>query len=465
MDNRGIEMSGLTATRKDFTLPSIPSRQERGGAISTVAITTLGCKANQYDSSALEDALREAALKIVPFPGPADAYVINTCTVTGRTDYQSRQTIRQARRKNPGALIIVTGCYAQVSPDEVSSLEGVDYVVGNPKKGKIVEYILSGRQQSPLKAIGSWQEGTPWTLRARTSGVRTRANFKIQEGCSRACSYCIIPRARGTSKSLPLSEIERELDTLVENGYKEIVLTGIHLGAWGADLSPSTDITSVLELIENKGYPCRFRISSLDPDEVTDSLIDLLKDSKRICNHLHLALQSGDDAVLRRMRRPYTAKLFAEKVERLAAEVPEISIGVDVIAGFPKEGEEEFENTYSLLKGLPISYLHIFPFSKRPGTPAAGYDGQLSPKVIKERCERLRLLDEEKRDAFHNNFTGKKATVLVEIGRDRKSGLLKGRARNYIQVFLNGEDNMKREVVKARLTGCIANGMTGEVVS
>jgi len=431
-------------------------------SISTVAISTLGCKSNQYDSSALEDALREASLRVVPFPGPADAYIINTCTVTGRTDHQSRQTIRKARNVNPGAIVIVTGCYAQVSPDEVSSIEGVDYVVGNPEKGKIVEYLLKGRQQMTVEAIGEWQDGTPWTLRARSSGGRTRANFKIQEGCSRACAYCIIPKARGLSRSLSLEQVERELDALVESGYGEIILTGIHLGAWGADLGPATDIASVLELIEQKNYPCRFRISSLDPDEVTDNLIDILKDSKRICNHLHLALQSGDDAVLRRMRRPYTGTLFAEKVERLSASIPEVSIGVDIIAGFPGEGDKEFENTFLLLSGLPVSYLHIFPFSKRRGTPAVDYDGQVLPIKIKERCDRLHALDERKRDAFHRNFIGKKASVLVEMGRDKKSGLLKGRARNYIQVFLNGEDRLKKEVVETSLIACIPGGMLAE---
>lgn len=464
MDNRGIEMSGLIATRKDLTLPSIPSRQGRGGSISTVAISTLGCKSNQYDSSALEDALRQVSLKVVPFPGPADAYIINTCTVTGRTDHQSRQTIRKARNTNPGALVIVTGCYAQVSPEEVSTIEGVDYVVGNPEKDKIVEFILKGRPQTPLEALGTWQDGTPWTLRARTSGGRTRANFKLQEGCSRACAYCIIPRARGLSRSLPPDDIERELDALVESGYREIILTGIHLGAWGADLSPSADITTVLELIEKKNYPCRFRVSSLDPDEVTDPLIKILKDSKRICSHLHLALQSGDDAILRRMRRPYTGGLFAEKVKKLVASVPEISIGVDIIAGFPGEGDTEFENTFSLLKDLPVSYLHIFPFSKRRNTPAAEYDGQVAPITIKKRCERLHSLDEKKRDAFHKGFIGKNANVLVEIGRDRKSGLLKGRTSNYIQVFLNGEDNLKKQITSARLTGCVPGGMSGEVL-
>lgn len=432
--------------------------------VRKVAITTLGCKSNQYDSSALEDALRAASFEVAPFSGPADAYIINTCTVTGRTDTQSRQVIRKARKENPGAIVVVTGCYAQVSPDEVKSL-GVDFVVGNPEKERIVEYLLGGRRQGITEDLGQWQEGTPWTLRARSSSGRTRANMKIQEGCGRACSYCIIPRARGLSKSLPLNEIEREFDSLVEAGYKEVVLTGIHLGAWGADLSPSTDITTLLELIEKKDYPCRFRLSSLDPDEVTDRLIEILQDAKRVCNHLHLCLQSGDDNIIKRMRRPYTRELFAERIERLVASVPEISVGVDVIAGFPGEGDAEFENTYSILSGLPIAYLHVFPFSKRRGTPAADFKDQVEPRTVKERCSRLQELDRAKRDAFHQNFIGKKAGVLVEGGRDRRSGLLTGRARNYIRVFLEGDDALKRKLVEAELQEPANGGMKGAVAA
>lgn len=431
-------------------------------SVRRVAITTLGCKSNQYDSSALEDALRAASFEVAPFTGPADAYIINTCTVTGRTDTQSRQVIRRARKENPAAIVVVTGCYAQVSPEEVKSL-GVDFVVGNPEKERIVEYLLGGRRQGITEDLGQWQEGTPWTLRARSSSGRTRANMKIQEGCGRACSYCIIPRARGLSKSLPLDEIEREFDSLAEAGYKEIVLTGIHLGAWGADLSPSADITALLELIEKKDYPCRFRLSSLDPDEVTDRLIEILKDAKRVCNHLHLCLQSGDDNIIKRMRRPYTRELFAEKVEKLVSIVPEASVGVDVIVGFPGEDESAFENTYALLAGLPVSYLHVFPFSRRRGTPAAGFPDQVEPRAIKERCSKLQELDRAKRDAFHQGFIGKKAGVLVEGGRDRRTGLLTGRARNYIRVFLEGDDTLKRKLVDAELLAAAHGGMKGRL--
>lgn len=429
----------------------------------TVSISTLGCKSNQYDSSALEDSLREGALEVVAFPGPADAYIINTCTVTGKTDHQSRQLIRKVRRENPDSIVIVTGCYAQVSSGEVAGIEGVDYVLGNPEKSRVVELINRSRPASTVTLVGDGTLGTPFSLRARSSSGRTRANLKVQEGCNRLCSYCIIPKARGRSKSLALGEVEREIDSLVEAGYKEVILTGIHLGAWGADCNPPLSLASILELVERKGYPCRFRISSLDPDEVTDALIEIMKSATRVCNHLHLPLQSGDDSVIRGMKRPYTGAVFREKVERVCASVPEVSVGADVIAGFPGEGEAEFENTFSLLKDLPVSYLHIFPYSKRRGTAAAGYNGQVHPKVIKERCERLKILDAAKREVFHKSFLGKSAEVLIETARDKKTGLLKGRSRNYIQVYAEGTDESINRVVRVCLTGSSVDGMKGEI--
>lgn len=430
----------------------------------TVTVYTMGCKSNQYDSSALEDALRAASLDVVPFPGPADAYIINTCTVTGKTDYQSRQLIRKVRRTNPGSLVIVTGCYAQVSADELGNIDGVDYILGNPEKGRVIEFIKRGRSPSPVTLVGPAGEGTPFTLRAKGSSGRTRANLKVQEGCNRLCSYCVIPMARGRSRSLALEDIEREMDSLVENGYREVILTGIHLGAWGADLTAPMSLASILSLIEKKGYPCRFRISSLDPDEITDELIEIMRSARSVCNHLHLPLQSGDDSVLRMMKRPYTREVFREKVEKIASAVPEVSVGADVIAGFPGEGEKEFEKTCSLLEDLPLSYLHIFPYSRRKGTAAAGYGGQVDPRAVRERCDRLKALDASKTAEFYKSFAGKEATVLIEFARDKKTGLLKGRARNYIQVYMDGADVLANTLTRVRLTGFGPDGMTGEVV-
>ncbi|MFQ5465045.1 MAG: tRNA (N(6)-L-threonylcarbamoyladenosine(37)-C(2))-methylthiotransferase MtaB [Thermodesulfobacteriota bacterium] len=428
-----------------------------------VSVTTLGCRSNQYDSAALEDSLRAARMEVTDFPGPADAVVINTCTVTGRTDSQSRQLIRKARKLNPGALVIVTGCYAQVAPGDVAAMDGVDYVIGNPDKGSVVDCIRQGRRSGGAETrVSDYRAGAPLTLRARSSSGRTRANLKIQEGCDRRCSYCIIPMARGESKSLAIAEVEREIDGLVEAGYGEIILTGIHLGAWGADLDPALSIVDVLRLVERKAPPCRVRLSSIDPDEVTEELIDVMKSARRICNHLHLPLQSGDDTVIRRMNRPYTGALFAERVARAASEVKDISIGVDVIAGFPGEGPGEFESTLALLRDLPVSYMHVFPFSPRRGTPASGMDGRAGPGAVKERCARLRELDREKREAFYRSFLGRTMEVLIEtrLPGDGQAGTARGRTSNYIPVRFTAE-SAPGGMAPVRLTGYDGSGMLG----
>ena len=428
-----------------------------------VSITTLGCKSNQYDSSAIEETLSLKDFEVVRFPSVADAYIINTCTVTGKTDYQSRQLVRRVRRMNPGAVVIVTGCYAEVSPDEVAGIEGVDYILGNPQKGKVAECILSGRRAgSPATLVGKASGSSPFTLRARGQASRTRANLKVQDGCSKGCAYCIIPRARGASRSLPLQEVEREIEILIQNGFREIILTGIHLGAYGEDLVEDGGIAPVLRLIEKKAYNARFRLSSLDPDEVTDEIIEILKTSERVCNHVHIPLQSGDAGVIGLMRRGYTASVFREKALRLHSSVPDISIGVDVIAGFPGEGDSEFGNTLSLLKDLPVSYMHIFPFSKRRGTPAASFRGQVDPRTVRERCATLKELDAAKRAAFFGSSVGKEAEVLIEEARDRRTGMPKGKSKNYITVLVEGPGVKAGEIVCCALSGVTPSGMTGE---
>jgi threonylcarbamoyladenosine tRNA methylthiotransferase MtaB len=438
-----------------------------------VAITTLGCKANQYDSSAIEEALADGGLEIVAFPERADAYVINTCTVTSKTDYQSRQLIRRARRTNPEAAVIVTGCYAQVSSEEVGRVEGVDYVLGNPKKDEVLKYILMGRPEgtTDITTVGTdpgVPKGVPITLRARRSSERTRANIKIQDGCDMRCTYCIIPAARGASVSRAPADVEREIDAFVESGYKELVLTGIHLGAYGLDRAEEANLTftEILKLIERRAWPCRFRISSLDPDEVTDEMIEILKSTKSICNHMHLPLQSGSAGVLQRMGRRYTPKTFSRIVERLYKEIPGVSIGTDIIAGFPGETDFEFNETCGLVEGLPLSYLHVFPYSARSGTPASGYKGRVDPRTVKARCKRLRSIDASKRYSFYKGFVGKEATVLVETVKDRETGLPKGKSDNYIPVLLNASESAllrKNTMVNARLTGTDGASMTATV--
>lgn len=449
----------------------------------TVALTTLGCKANQYDTSAIEDALVGAGLTLVDFSGHADAYIINTCTVTNRTDSQSRTLIRRARRENQDAIVIVTGCYATVSPEEIKEMEGVDYVVSNTGKDRLAEYIKMGRANKSAETMPaassafsketaalSNETGTPMSLRTVSASKRTRATLKIQDGCSKACSYCIIPKARGTSRSIDFDTLEKEIETFINAGYKEIVLTGIHLGDYaGSKASDSSsndthaDITAVARLISTKGFDCRFRFSSLDPDEVTDDFIEILGSSTNICNHVHLPLQSGNDEVLKRMNRQYTVARFVERVTKLA-EVPGIAIGTDIITGFPGETKEAFEETYATLKSLPISYLHIFPYSVRAGTPAAGYTGAVHGLEIKRRAALLKSLDAEKRRNFLGAHIGQTLEVLIErvesVGGDK---IGTGKTRNYIPVMVTGNSIAPNTLVPVTLTEITKDGkeMTG----
>jgi len=446
--------------------------------IKTFCLTTLGCKANQYDSSAMEEMLAGLpGYRAVKFPGPADVCIINTCTVTANSDTQSRGLVRRARRKNPEAVIIVTGCYAEVSSDELTALHEADYVLGNLAKGELAEYIRRGRRSgAPLIASGhaaDGGEGVPWSLRTRSASGRTRINLKIQDGCDMSCSYCVIPRARGASRSLPLADLEAEIEEIVERGFKEIILTGIHLGGWGRDMEEPFNITALLEKIESNKYPCRFRISSIDPDEVTESFIKLLAGAKSICNHLHLPLQSGDDKILKLMRRRHNSALFSRVVKNLTERVEGIAIGSDVIVGFPGEGEREFENTYALLQSLPLAYLHVFPFSPRSGTAASELPGRVDGVTIKKRCALLRELGEEKKKAFNERFIGSTAEVLIEGARDKKTGLAHGRTSNYINVLLEVEPGSKEagvphenELLTLRLKGpAEASGLRGKVMT
>lgn len=433
----------------------------------TVAITTLGCKSNQYDSSALESELVKSGFTVVEFPGPADAVVINTCTVTSRTDSQSRQLARRARRENPGATVIVTGCYAQVSPGDVEDIDGVDFVVGNPDKGELAGLLSGPRPGKTVIRVSDYTSGTPFSLRARGASGRTRATLKVQEGCNRSCSYCIIPRARGASKSLPIDEVRREFAALVEGGYKEVVLTGIHLGDYGTDLGYSSGVLEILRLVEKEAWPVRVRLSSLDPDEVTEELVDFMADSDKVCKHLHIPLQSGDDRIIRKMKRPYTSEDFTDRVLRAKELIPGVGIGVDVIAGFPGEGPDEFESTRKVLDELPVSYLHVFPFSARGGTPAEGYPGRVDPAGVKKRCAFLKALDIEKRGAFYSGLVGSTAEVLVESTPDKSTGLPRGRSGNYAPVVVEGADleGLANTVTRVRLTGSSAKGMRGVVES
>jgi len=410
------------------------------GCTKKVAITTLGCKVNQYESSALVGEFVKRGYSIVPFNTWADIYVINTCTVTGRSDYQARQLIRRAFRANPGAIIVATGCYAQVAPEEIAAMPEVSLIVGSDEK-----MTLPDRIEALAVAGGKVQVGDINRVKdihfqaASFFPGHTRAFLKIQDGCNACCSYCIVPAARGRSRSLPLETVLMELRRLGQAGYQEIVLTGIHLGAYGRDLPGSVCLLDMLIAVERERPVPRIRLSSLEPAEVTDELIDWVSGSDMVCPHFHVPLQSGDDDVLKAMRRTYDRSFFRDLIEKIRFKVPRAGIGVDVMTGFPGEDEAAFQNTFDLIASLPLTYLHVFPYSRRPGTTAAVMQGQVAEKTKKERAETLRCLGAKKKGAFARSFVGADLPVLIEgyDGRDKKS--LQGWTDNYLTMILEQE--------------------------
>lgn len=403
--------------------------------MTRVAITTLGCKINQFESAAMHEQLAGSGYELVPFDQDAEIYVINSCTVTARSDAESRKLVRRARRRNPEARIVVTGCYAQVDPGSVAALPEVDLVVGNSEKKGIREILAEvGSQRVRVADISREADVTP--LRLESHAEHTRAFLQIQTGCDAFCSYCIVPYARGRSRSVPFDEALEGVRTFARKGYREVVLTGIHLGAFGLDLTPRRALLELLETVESGAIVPRLRLGSLEPGEVTDGLIAFLARSRTVCPHLHIPLQSGADGILARMGRGYTADFFRERVTRLAEAVSDIFIGMDVIAGFPGESGEEFSRTITFLEGLPLAALHVFPFSPRPGTPAAELPDRVPGPVVKERVRTLLRLSEEKREAFHRRFVGRDLEVLLL--HQREDGLMEGLTRNYIPVSVAG---------------------------
>lgn len=404
-----------------------------------VAIATLGCKVNNYESAGIAEELESRGFSIVPFDSVADIYIVNTCTVTKKTDYQSRQLIRRANRKNPSASIIATGCYAQIDPETLSELPGVTMVVGTKEKETIPDFIEKGTEKSIISNNIDHNDSFHGLPVTKFPG-QTRAYLKVQDGCNSFCSYCIIPYARGRSRSLPEDDVIKRIASLCESGYREIVLTGIHLGIYGQDLHHSGSLSSLLGRIENETKIERLRISSIEPMEITDDILGLIKESSIICRHLHIPLQSGDNSILNAMNRNYNTEQFRERIAKIVKMVPEIGIGIDVMTGFPGEGDKEFENTRIFIEQLPVAYLHVFPYSMRPTTCASAFSGHIPDNIKKERAKILREIGREKRTAFNRRFVGKRLSVLVEGKNDRETGSMKGYSDNYIPMILEEAD-------------------------
>lgn len=421
----------------------------------TVAFHTLGCKVNHYETEAIWQLFKDDGYERTEFTKNADVYIINTCTVTNTGDKKSRQIIRRAIRGNPDAVICVTGCYAQTSPAEIMAIPGVDIVVGTQDRNKLLGLIDEYRTvRKPINAVRNIMKNRVYEeLDVPTFSDRTRASLKIQEGCNNFCTFCIIPWARGLMRSRDPEEVIRQAQQLVDAGYLEIVLTGIHTGGYGEDLK-DYNLAALLRGLEAevKGLK-RLRISSIEASQLTDEVIEVLNNSSIIVRHLHIPIQSASNTVLKRMRRKYTMEFFAERLDRLREALPQLAITSDVIVGFPGETEEEFMETYNFVRDQRFSELHVFPYSMRTGTPAARMTDQVDEGVKNERVHRLIALNEQLAKQYASSFDGEVLDVIPEekYKLDPESGLYEGYSDNYLKVFFEADESMVGKIVRVKL--------------
>ncbi|MBQ5419837.1 MAG: tRNA (N(6)-L-threonylcarbamoyladenosine(37)-C(2))-methylthiotransferase MtaB [Selenomonas sp.] len=426
-----------------------------------VALTTLGCKVNQFETETMEGLFKKSGYEIVPFEEKADFYVINTCSVTSLGDRKSRQIIRRAQRTNENAIIAVCGCYSQVHPEEIKAIEGVRVVLGTKERSKIVDYVeRAAREDGILDEVGNIMDSHEFEdIPIYDMPQRTRAFLKIEDGCQNFCSYCIIPYARGPVKSRHLDKIHSEAKKLVDAGFKEIVLTGIHLGAYGRDLPGDIDLADACrEVLKVEGLK-RLRLSSLESIEVSPALFQLIRDDERFCAHLHLPLQAGSDSVLKDMNRHYDTAEFGRLIARIENEIPGVAVSTDIIVGFPGETEEQFADSLKFVEQMNFSRMHVFPYSKRSGTPAAARKDQVPEQVKKERAHRMQELASRKTEEFHKSFLGQTMRVLFETNND---GITDGLTDNYIRVYTDSPVE-SGEIYEVTLEKLYKDGVWGTV--
>ena len=427
-----------------------------------VAIYTLGCKVNQYETQALETELERRGHTLVPFTGEADAYIINTCTVTAVSDQKSRQTIRQARKRAPRAVVAVCGCYAQTAPEAVRALE-VDLVMGTGERMAFLdalEDLARARQAQPLVRVDdALRRRTYERLSAGGLEGRTRAMLKVEDGCVNFCTYCIIPYARGPIRSLPLADAVCEAKRLAGEGYRELVLTGIEISSWGADFRDGSALIDLVEALCAAAPECRVRLGSLEPRTVTEEFCRRAAALPNLCPHFHLSLQSGCDATLRRMGRKYDCARYSESVKLLWDFFDRPGITTDLIVGFPGETEEEFAQTLAFLSRCAFSAMHIFPYSRRSGTPAASMPGQCPNAVKQARARQAAQLAGEMRRAWLERWVGRTLSVLFE---EEKDGLWRGHAPNYTEVLAPGS-GLHNVICDVEITGVREDGLLGRL--
>ena len=428
-----------------------------------VAIHTLGCKVNQYETAALETELRRRGHELVPFEDAADAYIVNTCTVTAVSDKKSRQMIRQARKRAPGAVVAVCGCYAQTAPEAVEAL-GVDLVAGTADRMGFLDDLerqCAERGEPPLVTVGDIMARR--TFEPLTGGGlegRTRAMLKVEDGCVNFCTYCVIPYARGPVRSLPLAAAAAEAGRLAGEGYREIVLTGIEISSWGQDFRDGTGFIDLVEAVCAAAPGCRVRLGSLEPRTVTEDFCRRCAALPNLCPHFHLSMQSGCDSVLARMNRKYDSERYYESVRLLNEAYETPGITTDLIVGFPGETEEEFQQTLAFIRRCAFSAMHIFPYSRRPGTPADGMPGQILNSVKEERAHRAQQAALEMEAAYLDRWVGRTVPVLFEEERD---GLWRGHTTRYSEVAAPSGENLHNQLRQVYITGRAGNILQGEL--
>lgn len=431
-----------------------------------VAFAVLGCKVNQYETEAMAGLFRRCGYEVVDFSAAADVYIVHTCAVTQQAERKSRQIIRQAIRKNPDAVIAATGCYSQIAAAQISRIPGVDVVVGTQDRGKIVamvEAAATGRR--PVITVDDIMQATEFEeLPVHEYPSRTRASLKIEEGCDQFCAYCIVPYTRGPVRSRAIAAIENEAERLAAQGFREIVLTGIHLGAYGKDTGGRPDLADVIEALQAVDGIERLRLSSIEPTEVSERLLAMLAASPKVCPHLHIPLQSGDDTVLRRMNRRYSTAEYAAVIDRVRATITNVGISTDVIVGFPGETAEQFTNTCNFVEEVRFGRMHIFQYSRRTGTPAAKMPNQISPAEKERRSKQLLGIAARMAGEFHRRFIGHTLDVLAER-MNAGTGLMEGLTGNYIRVMFPGSDCLRGEIVPVLIKQATPEHLAGELVN
>lgn len=432
--------------------------------MKTVAFYTLGCKVNKYETDAMAEMFRDKGYKVIESNNKADIYIINTCSVTNLAERKSRQFIRRSKKLNLDALICVVGCYAQISPDEVINIEGVNLILGTNDKNKIVDLCEeSKRENKKINVVRNIMETTKFEeISSNSIQENTRAYIKIQEGCNQYCSYCIIPYTRGPIRSRELENIIKEAEVLANKGFREIILTGIHVASYGKDLGDKR-LINVIEEVHKIEEIKRIRLSSIEPTMITEKFMSRLMKLDKVCPHFHLSLQSGSNTVLKRMNRKYTIEDYKKRVQLIRKHMNDAAITTDIIVGFPEESDVEFQETYDFVKTIGFADVHVFKYSPREGTPAAKYKNQIHGTIKNERSKKLIDLVEKQSKKYIEKFLNTEREILVEA-KSKKEGFMEGHTDNYIRILVKGTEDLHNQIIKVKVQELSQKNVFGKII-